>query len=96
MQKAKRVLVLEMNMGQMVEDIQLAGQGTREIDFFGTAGGKVFSPDESKEKMLYSLKQAGAGKSRAGVSQPSSKSEGKPKKKKAAKTAGPAKKRKAR
>jgi 2-oxoglutarate ferredoxin oxidoreductase subunit alpha len=96
MQKAKRVLVLEMNMGQMVEDVQLAGQGTREIDFFGTAGGKVFSPDESKEKMLYSLKQAGAGKSRAGVSQPSSKSEGKPKKKKAAKTAGPAKKRKAR
>ena len=65
MQKAKRVLVLEMNMGQMVEDVQIAGQGTREIDFFGTAGGKVFSPDDSIEKMLYSLKQAGVGKSRA-------------------------------
>jgi len=62
MQKAKRVLVLEMNMGQMVEDIQIAGQGSREIDFFGTAGGLVFSPDESKEKMLYSLKQAGVTK----------------------------------
>jgi len=62
MQKAKRTLVLEMNMGQMVEDVQIAGQGSREIDFFGTAGGKVFSPDESKEKMLYSLKQAGIGK----------------------------------
>jgi 2-oxoglutarate ferredoxin oxidoreductase subunit alpha len=65
MQKAKRTLVLEMNMGQMVEDVQIAGQGTREIDFFGTAGGKVLSPDESKEKMLYSLEQAGVGKPRA-------------------------------
>jgi len=64
MQKAKRVLVLEMNMGQMVEDVQIAGHGIREIDFFGTAGGKVFSPDEAKEKMLYSLKQAGVVKSK--------------------------------
>jgi 2-oxoglutarate ferredoxin oxidoreductase subunit alpha len=64
MQKAKRVLVLEMNMGQMVEDVQIAGQGSREIDFFGTAGGKVLSPDESKEKMLYSLEQAGVGRSK--------------------------------
>jgi hypothetical protein len=56
--------VLEMNMGQMVEDVQIAGQGKREIDFFGTAGGMVFSPDQSKEKMLHSLKQAGVGKSK--------------------------------
>ena len=62
MLKAKRVLVLEMNMGQMVEDVQIAGQGKREIDFFGTAGGMVFSPDESKEKMLYSLEKAGVKK----------------------------------
>jgi 2-oxoglutarate ferredoxin oxidoreductase subunit alpha len=83
MQKAKRVLVLEMNMGQMVEDIQIAGQGSREIDFFGTAGGKVFSPDEAKEKMLYSLEQAGVSKTR----RPSSK-----KRSRAAKNAEPAKK----
>jgi hypothetical protein len=49
-------------MGQMVEDVQIAGQGSREIDFFGTAGGMVFSPDQSKEKMLYSLEKAGIRK----------------------------------
>jgi 2-oxoglutarate ferredoxin oxidoreductase subunit alpha len=92
MQKAKRVLVLEMNMGQMVEDVQIAGQGIREIDFFGTAGGKVFSPDESMEKMLYSLKQAGVGK------RPSSKKRSRAATKSyfSAKTAEPKKKRKPR
>ncbi len=86
MQKAKRALVLEMNMGQMVEDVQIAGQGSREIDFFGTAGGKVFSPDESKEKMLYSLKQAGVGK-RKPVKKAASKRPSSGKRSRAAKTA---------
>jgi len=56
--KAKRVLVLEMNMGQMLEDIKLAAEGRRPIDFFGTAGGVVASPDEVKIKMRESLKSA--------------------------------------
>ncbi len=57
MDKAKRVLVLEMNMGQMLEDIKLAGEGSKEIDFFGTAGGVVLSPDESLLKMRKSLRK---------------------------------------
>ncbi len=55
---AKRVLVLEMNMGQMLEDIKLSAEGRRPIDFFGTAGGIVASPDEVKVKMRESLKRA--------------------------------------
>jgi 2-oxoglutarate ferredoxin oxidoreductase subunit alpha len=53
--KAKRILVLEMNMGQMLEDIKLAARGSKQIDFFGTAGGIVLSPDQAKEKMLESI-----------------------------------------
>jgi 2-oxoglutarate/2-oxoacid ferredoxin oxidoreductase subunit alpha len=61
--KAKRVLVLEMNMGQMLQDIKMAAEGSRPIDFFGTAGGVILSPDESIEKMLESLgKIPGAAK----------------------------------
>ncbi len=55
--KAKRVVDIEMNMGQMLEDVQLAARGEREIDFYGTAGGVVLSPDECKEKILLSLKK---------------------------------------
>jgi 2-oxoglutarate ferredoxin oxidoreductase subunit alpha len=39
-------LVLEMNLGQMVEDVRLAVNGRAQVDFYGRAGGKVVSPDE--------------------------------------------------
>jgi len=64
MDRAKRVLVLEMNMGQMVEDIQIAAEGTKAVDFHGTAGGVVLSPDQSHDLMLESLKKAGASLSK--------------------------------
>ena len=35
-----------MSMGQMIEDVKLAAEGTRDIAFYGTAGGIVPSPDE--------------------------------------------------
>jgi 2-oxoglutarate ferredoxin oxidoreductase subunit alpha len=41
-----RVLTIEMNMGQMVYDVKLAAEGSRPIDFHGTAGGIVPSPDK--------------------------------------------------
>ena len=43
----------------MIEDIKLAAAGSRQIDFHGTAGGVILSPDEVKEFMLQSLRQAG-------------------------------------
>lgn len=41
-----RVLTIEMNMGQMVQDVRFAAAGSREVDFYGTAGGIVPSPDQ--------------------------------------------------
>lgn len=44
--KAKAFLVVEMNMGQMVEDVQLAVNGEAPVEFFGRAGGVIPRPDE--------------------------------------------------
>ncbi|MCE9636833.1 MAG: 3-methyl-2-oxobutanoate dehydrogenase subunit VorB [Planctomycetes bacterium] len=41
-----RVLVVEMSMGQMIDDVKIAGEGSRKIEFLGRAGGIVPSPDE--------------------------------------------------
>jgi 2-oxoglutarate ferredoxin oxidoreductase subunit alpha len=41
-----RVLDVEMNMGQMIYDVRLAAEGSRDIEFFGKSGGLVPSPDE--------------------------------------------------
>lgn len=41
-----RVLAIEMSMGQMVYDVRLAAEGSRKIEFYGTAGGVVPSPDD--------------------------------------------------
>ena len=40
-----RVLDVEMNMGQMVFDVKYAAAGSRVVEFYGTAGGIVPSPD---------------------------------------------------
>jgi 2-oxoglutarate ferredoxin oxidoreductase subunit alpha len=45
------VLDIEMNMGQMLYDIKLAGEGSRRIEFIGSAGGMVPSPDEVAAKI---------------------------------------------
>jgi 2-oxoglutarate ferredoxin oxidoreductase subunit alpha len=39
------VLTVEMNMGQMVHDVKFAAAGSRDVEFYGTAGGIVPSPD---------------------------------------------------
>jgi 2-oxoglutarate ferredoxin oxidoreductase subunit alpha len=49
--KAKRVLVVEMSTGQMVEDVQLAVLGKRPIEFYGLTGGMVPSPDNVAAKL---------------------------------------------
>jgi 2-oxoglutarate ferredoxin oxidoreductase subunit alpha len=46
---AKRVkyyLVFEMNMGQMIEDVQLSLEGQGEVSFYGRPGGVVPTPSE--------------------------------------------------
>jgi 2-oxoglutarate ferredoxin oxidoreductase subunit alpha len=41
-----RVLDVELNMGQMIGDVKLAAAGSREVAFYGAAGGMVPSPDD--------------------------------------------------
>jgi 2-oxoglutarate ferredoxin oxidoreductase subunit alpha len=45
------VLTVEMNMGQMIQDIKQAGEGTRRVEFFGTAGGIVPSPEQVADEI---------------------------------------------
>jgi len=42
----KQFLVFEMNMGQMVEDVQLALEGNGEVSFYGRPGGVIPTPSE--------------------------------------------------
>jgi 2-oxoglutarate ferredoxin oxidoreductase subunit alpha len=45
-QQAKGILVVEMNAGQMLEDVRLAVEGRVPIRFYGRMGGLVPFPDE--------------------------------------------------
>ncbi|HMK55900.1 MAG TPA: 3-methyl-2-oxobutanoate dehydrogenase subunit VorB [Dissulfurispiraceae bacterium] len=47
----KRFLVVELNMGQMVEDVRLAVNGKSEVLFYGRPGGSVITPEELQEKI---------------------------------------------
>ncbi|MFC1860994.1 3-methyl-2-oxobutanoate dehydrogenase subunit VorB [Chloroflexota bacterium] len=42
----KTFLVFEMNMGQMLEDVQLALEGKGEVSFYGRPGGVIPTPSE--------------------------------------------------
>jgi len=44
--RVKQFLVFEMNMGQMLEDVQLALEGKGEISFYGRPGGVIPTPNE--------------------------------------------------
>ncbi len=44
--KTKHFLVFEMNMGQMIEDVQLALAGKGEVSFYGRPGGVISTPSE--------------------------------------------------
>ncbi len=54
--KVKGFLSVELNAGQMVEDIRLAVNGKVKVEHFGRLGGIVFTPDEIlkalKEKLI--------------------------------------------
>ena len=44
--KTKHFLVFEMNMGQMLEDVQLALEGKGKVFFYGRPGGVIPTPSE--------------------------------------------------
>lgn len=45
-EQVDRILVVEMNAGQMVEDVRLAVEGRVPVEFYGRMGGIVPMPDE--------------------------------------------------
>ncbi len=55
--KVKGILDVEMNAGQMLEDVKLAVNGKTKVEFYGRMGGMVPSPDE----ILKSLEEKIAG-----------------------------------
>lgn len=48
----KKILVVEMNLGQMLFDVKLSVCENGKIDFLGKPGGEVFSPQDIYEKAL--------------------------------------------
>ena len=49
--KTKHFLVVEMNTGQMLEDVQLAVLGLKPVSFYGRQGGNVPAPEEVLEQV---------------------------------------------
>jgi 2-oxoglutarate ferredoxin oxidoreductase subunit alpha len=49
--KGKKFMVVEMNTGQMVQDVKLAVNGVSKVAFYGRPGGVVFTPEELYEKI---------------------------------------------
>jgi 2-oxoglutarate ferredoxin oxidoreductase subunit alpha len=49
--KGRRFIVIEMNAGQMVEDVRLAVNGRSEVLFYGRPGGVVLNPEELYDKI---------------------------------------------
>lgn len=49
--QVNRILVVEMNGGQMVDDVRLAVEGKVPVDFYGRMGGVVPLPDEVYEQV---------------------------------------------
>jgi 2-oxoglutarate ferredoxin oxidoreductase subunit alpha len=56
-EKVGKFLVVEMNVGQFVEDIQMFSQGKAEIYFYGRSGGVVPTGDEILEVTKKALKR---------------------------------------
>jgi len=49
--RMEKVLVVELSNGQMVEDVRLALEGKKTVEFYGRVGGNVPSVEELREKI---------------------------------------------
>jgi len=49
--KTNRFLVVEMSMGQMIEDVRLSLEGAKPVDFYGRTGGIIPTPSEVFDKI---------------------------------------------
>ncbi len=54
---AKKMLVVEMSMGQMVDDVKLNSVNPNEVYFYGRTGGMIPTPDEVSNEILKLIKE---------------------------------------
>jgi 2-oxoglutarate ferredoxin oxidoreductase subunit alpha len=54
--RVKKFLVVEMNAGQMVEDVRLSINGKADVQFYGRMGGMIPTPEEILEKLESMMK----------------------------------------
>jgi 2-oxoglutarate ferredoxin oxidoreductase subunit alpha len=47
----REFLTIELNAGQMVEDVRLAVNGRSEVHFYGRPGGAIMTPEEVQDKI---------------------------------------------
>ncbi len=59
--QARVFLSVEMNMGQMVEDVRLAVEGAAPVEFLGRTGGVIPTPDDVLEAIDQALARADEG-----------------------------------
>jgi 2-oxoglutarate ferredoxin oxidoreductase subunit alpha len=57
-ERARGFLVVEMNAGQMVEDVRLAVNGRAPVAFYGRMGGVVPLPEEVLEQIQTQFERA--------------------------------------
>ncbi len=50
-QKVNSILVIEMSLGQMIEDVKLAVEGKTKVHFYGRPGGSVLEVEEILDKL---------------------------------------------
>ncbi|MGL4954753.1 MAG: 3-methyl-2-oxobutanoate dehydrogenase subunit VorB [Cetobacterium sp.] len=50
-EKVKNILVVEMSMGQMIEDVRLGNEGRKPVHFYGRTGGMVPTPEDIIKKV---------------------------------------------
>jgi len=51
-QRVKKVLVVELSLGQFVEDVRLAIEGACPVELFGRTGGMMVTPEEVAERIV--------------------------------------------
>ena len=45
----KKFVAVELSMGQMIEDVKLAVNGAKPVEFYGRTGGNVMTPEDIVE-----------------------------------------------
>jgi 2-oxoglutarate ferredoxin oxidoreductase subunit alpha len=53
----RKVVSVEMSMGQLVEDVELSVAGGRPVHWYGKCGGEVPTPEEVTDEVLKLIKE---------------------------------------